>query len=125
MQIAHVSDLHIGLDAASASAARELVAKLLEEDIDLVLLTGDVTHRGRQGELDRYREIFAPLEGRTIVVPGNHDRLGDDLGNALMPGFRVQAQLFGRFWIVRFNSTGPHLHPAGSTAPGRRAAPPA
>ena len=108
MRVAHLSDLHLGLDARSDTAARELVASLVAEDVDLVLLTGDVTHKGRRAELERYREIFAPLESRLVAVPGNHDRLGDDLGDALMPGFRVQAGQHGSLWVVRFNSTGPH-----------------
>lgn len=108
MQIAHLSDLHLGLGAANEAAAACLVDALLAEDVDLVVVSGDVTHRGRRAELRIFQRLFAPLLGRLVVVPGNHDRLGDDLGDLIMPGFRVQASLEASAWVVRFNSTGPH-----------------
>lgn len=75
-----------------------------------MLLTGDVTHRGRRDELHLFQALFAPLlrSGRLLAVPGNHDRLGDDVGGALMDGPRVQAEQRGALWIVRLDSTGPH-----------------
>lgn len=78
--------------------------------IHRVILTGDVTHRGLRSELDSFRSIFAPLldEGRVVVVPGNHDRLGDDVAASLMPGPRVQAERHGGLFIVRFDSTASH-----------------
>ena len=108
MQIAHLSDLHLGLGAANEAAAVSLVDSLIDGRFDLVIVSGDVTHRGRRSELASFERLFAPVLDRLVVVPGNHDRLGDDLGDALMPGFRVQAGLRAGAWVVRFNSTGPH-----------------
>lgn len=108
MQIAHLSDLHLGLSAANDAAAADLVEALLDDGVDLAVVSGDVTHRGRRAELETFHRLFRPLADRLVVVPGNHDRLGDDLGDALMPGFRVQAALRAGAWVVRFNSTGPH-----------------
>jgi Icc protein len=45
---------------------------------------------------------------RVLVVPGNHDRLGEDVGSALMPGPRVQAELRPGLLVVRLDSTAPH-----------------
>lgn len=106
---AHVSDLHIGTSPAADRAAGRLCDALLAQ-AGPVLLTGDVTHRGRREELARFRAIFEPLlrTGRLLAVPGNHDRLGDDLHQELMPGARVQAAAAGGLWIVRLDSTGPH-----------------
>ena len=74
------------------------------------MVTGDVTHRGLRSELDLFRSAFAPLfdQGRMLVVPGNHDRLGDDVAESLMSGTRVQAEEHGGLFVVRFDSTGPH-----------------
>ncbi|HUJ25249.1 MAG TPA: metallophosphoesterase [Myxococcales bacterium] len=107
---AHVSDLHIGSSPSADRAAGQLCETLLREHAGPVLITGDVTHRGRREELERFREIFAPLQctGRLVVVPGNHDRLGDDLRDDFMCGPRVQAERFGALFIVRLDSTGPH-----------------
>lgn len=107
---AHVSDLHIGLSPAADRAAARLCRTLLHGPADPVLLTGDVTHRGERRDLERFREIFGPLlrSGRLLAVPGNHDRLGDDLREELMQGPRVQAEQRGGLFIVRLDSTGPH-----------------
>jgi 3',5'-cyclic AMP phosphodiesterase CpdA len=105
---AHISDLHIGRDARTDEAAARVCRALLEEGIDDVLVTGDVTHRGRGEELFAFRRIFAPLQDRMVVVPGNHDRLGDDVAAALMPGPRVQAEFLPGLLVVRLDSTAPH-----------------
>jgi len=106
----HVSDLHIGLGAATERAAERLCASLVHDHPGSVLLTGDVTHHGRRSELLPFQEIFDPLlrTGRLISVPGNHDRLGDDLRDDFMEGARVQVVHSGGLWIVRLDSTGPH-----------------
>lgn len=105
--VAHLSDLHIGRGAANDGAARRLVAALLAADVGKVLVSGDVTHRGRLEELAGFRRIFAPIQERLVVVPGNHDRLGDDAGAWLMAG-RVQVDVSPGLFVVRLDSTAPH-----------------
>lgn len=108
--LAHVSDLHLGRDDATDNAARRLVEALLAARVDDVLVTGDVTHRGRREELLRFERIFAPLldQGCVSVVPGNHDRLGDDAGRGLMRGGRVAISSRPGLHVVRLDSTAPH-----------------
>jgi 3',5'-cyclic AMP phosphodiesterase CpdA len=105
---AHISDLHLGHSEGVTAAAERLCRKLVREGPELVLLTGDVTHRGLRRELELFRDIFAPLlrAGRILSVPGNHDRLGDDVGSALMDG-RVRGERRGGLYVVRADSTGP------------------
>src|SRR5439155_16723586 len=97
-RIAHLSDLHVG--TASDEDLERLVRALLRSDVDRVAITGDLTHRGRSAELERFRRFFAPIleERRAVVVPGNHDRLGDDLEDDLMPGDRVQVSAARGLW---------------------------
>jgi 3',5'-cyclic-AMP phosphodiesterase len=108
-RIAHLSDLHVGLHRDAA--IENLCAAVAESRCDVTLLTGDITHRGKRDEFERFRRAFAPLleNGSVAVVPGNHDRLSDDVGAQLMPGARVQAYLMhGTAWLVRIDSTAPH-----------------
>ena len=107
---AHLSDLHLGAGPGIAHAARRLCSALLAVRVQRVIVTGDVTHRGLRSELELFRSAFAPLfdEGRMLVVPGNHDRLGDDAAESLMSGARVQAEEHGGLFVVRFDSTAPH-----------------
>jgi 3',5'-cyclic AMP phosphodiesterase CpdA len=108
--LAHLSDLHIGRGPAFDAAAEALCGALLAEGIDHVLVSGDVTNRGKHAELERFQTIFRPLltHGRVLVVPGNHDRLGEDAGGALMVGPRVQTASRGGLYLVMVDSTGPH-----------------
>ena len=105
-RLAHVSDLHIG--AGADGAVEQLVEALVRCGAHRIALTGDVTHRGRRSELDRFRTLFRPVEDRLACVPGNHDRLGDDLEQQLMSGCRVQAVDDPGVRLVLFNSTGRH-----------------
>ena len=104
---AHVSDLHVGRDAATDRAALLVREALLGAAVDEVLLTGDVTHRGRRAELAAFERIFAPLRDRLLVVPGNHDRLGDDVAGRFMQA-RVEVERRPGLHVVRADSTAPH-----------------
>jgi 3',5'-cyclic-AMP phosphodiesterase len=108
--LAHLSDLHIGRNRRSDERARLLCELVVNADIDHVVVTGDLTHRGRRDELTRFEELFAPLRasGRLTVIPGNHDRLTDDVGANLMSGARVEIHTQPGLFLVRFDSTGPH-----------------
>jgi len=105
--LAHLSDLHVGRSAANDAATRRLVASLVAADVDRVLVSGDVTHRGRLQELSDFRRLFAPIRERLVVVPGNHDRLGEDAAARLMAG-RVQVDASPGLFVVRLDSTAPH-----------------
>lgn len=106
----HISDVHVGRSLETNASARRLCDSLVEAGIELVIATGDLTHRGTRRELAEFRRIFAPLldGGRMILIPGNHDCLGDDVSGAFMPGRRVQAEVHPGVYVVRVNSTAPH-----------------
>ena len=106
--LAHLSDLHLG----RSPAHDEEVARAVEAAaaVDHVVVSGDVTDRGRAEEHARFERLFAPLAaaGRLTVVPGNHDRLGDDMGPRLRRGARVQTETRAGLFVVRVDSTGSH-----------------
>lgn len=108
--IAHVSDLHIGRDAATEQAVEQLAGALSTSGADAVLVSGDVTHRGSLDELARFEALFRPLleSGRMVVVPGNHDRLGDDAASTIMARQRVDTWSRPGLHVVRIDSTAPH-----------------
>ena len=106
--LAHLSDLHLGRSLAHDAGVARAVEAL--DGIDHVVVSGDVTDRGRAHEHARFEQLFAPLAaaGRLTVVPGNHDRLGDDVGPRLRRGARVQTEMRAGLFIVRVDSTGAH-----------------
>ena len=105
--IAHISDLHLGRDRRTDAGTARMVSALVEADVDVVLVTGDVTDRGRRSELATFERLFAPLRRRVVLVPGNHDRLGDDAGRELMGGARVRVEARPGLHLVRLDSTAP------------------
>jgi Icc protein len=108
-RLAHVSDLHIGRAGANL-AAEEICGALLDAGVDHVVVTGDVTHKGRRREWQAFLSAFEPLleQNRVTVIPGNHDRAGDDVASTIMPGSRVQAMERDGLYVVRLDSTAPH-----------------
>jgi 3',5'-cyclic AMP phosphodiesterase CpdA len=105
--LAHLSDLHLGRSAGDAWALRAMVAAVQQAGVDHVVVTGDVTEHGRLDELATFRRLTAPIEDRLTVVPGNHDRLGEDAGRLLMRG-RVAVDRRPGLHLVRLDSTAPH-----------------
>lgn len=68
----HISDLHVRRRRAPEieAALTELVA---EVEPELVIATGDLSHRGRRDELARAKALLDALGPPTLAVPGNHD----------------------------------------------------
>lgn len=70
-RIVHLSDLHFGFHRA------ELVAPLLDRvngaRADLVVVTGDLTHRARPAQFRVARDFLARIEAPVMTVAGNHD----------------------------------------------------
>ena len=106
----HVSDLHLGKSPEIERRAIAIRDAVLAAKADHVVVTGDLTHRGRATELATFWRIFAPLMAadRLTVIPGNHDRLGDDVADAIQGGPRVAITRARGLHLVRFDSTGPH-----------------
>ena len=71
-RILHVSDLHVGAraDAAVEGELEELVERTSPE---LVVASGDLTHRGRREQHERAAGYLKRLGVAVLAVPGNHD----------------------------------------------------
>ena len=71
-RVLHLSDLHYG---AGEDAAIERGAPILIErfEPELVIASGDLSHRGREDQLARASRFLHALERPVLAVPGNHD----------------------------------------------------
>jgi Icc protein len=105
--LAHLSDLHLGRSEADAIGLRRAVTALVDADVDHVVVTGDITDGGQLEQLACFRRLTAPIADRLTVVPGNHDRIGEDAGRLLMRG-RVATETRDGLYLVRVDSTAPH-----------------
>lgn len=120
-RIVHVSDLHTGT-RGDAAVERALAVLVERERPDLVVASGDLTHRGRRAQHDRAHAFLTSLGAPVLAVPGNHDI-------PLLPPARVASpwREFERLWgttepelagggvhVVGLNSVRPWRHQGGA-----------
>ena len=71
-RILHLSDLHTG--TREESRVEAALARLVEQvQPELVVASGDLTHRGRRDEHERAHRFLSELGPPVLAVPGNHD----------------------------------------------------
>jgi 3',5'-cyclic AMP phosphodiesterase CpdA len=70
--ILHVSDLHTGTreDPEIEAALRSLLGRV---DAELIVASGDLTHRGRRDQHERAHRFLTSFGLPVLTVPGNHD----------------------------------------------------
>lgn len=70
---AFVTDTHVGTATGEEDLRRTVTDINQQNDIDFVLVTGDITEMGTNEELKLAKEILANLNKPYYVIPGNHD----------------------------------------------------
>jgi 3',5'-cyclic AMP phosphodiesterase CpdA len=123
-RILHVSDLHFGRNDKPESI--EALARLIEDvRPELVVASGDLTHRGLRAQHERAAEFLRSLGLPLLTVPGNHD-----LPYTFPKRFTAPWQEFQRQWpetepvyrsdalmVVGLNSVRPWRHQSGRLRP--------
>lgn len=71
MRLLHLSDLHFG--AVTADLPARLTEAVIQAAPELVVVSGDLTQRGRAKEFSEARAFLDSLPFPQVVVPGNHD----------------------------------------------------
>jgi 3',5'-cyclic AMP phosphodiesterase CpdA len=120
-RLLHVSDLHIGTreDPAVERALRALVEQVEPE---LVVASGDLTHRSRRGQHEEAARFLRSFGTPVLAVPGNHD-----IPLAFPSRFTRTFAEFERQWetteptysspalhVVGLNSSRPYRHQGGA-----------
>jgi 3',5'-cyclic AMP phosphodiesterase CpdA len=71
-RILHLSDLHFG--ARDDPVLEGALGRLVERaEPELVIASGDLTHRGRRDQHERAAAFLRRLDLPVVAVPGNHD----------------------------------------------------
>jgi 3',5'-cyclic AMP phosphodiesterase CpdA len=116
-KLIHVSDLHVGArdDQSIEAPLRGLVGRLSPE---LIVVTGDLTHRGRAEQHDRAAAFLRGLGAASVLaVPGNHD-----IPHAIPARFTRPWSEFEARWETTepvFHSAGLHVVGLNSARPWR------
>ncbi len=72
MRLAHLSDLHLGRPA-SPERVFALKEHLVANRPQLLVITGDITDRGRVSQFRRARDFLDEIGSPFIIVPGNRE----------------------------------------------------
>jgi 3',5'-cyclic AMP phosphodiesterase CpdA len=119
-RVLHLSDLHVG-SRAELRIEPSLVDLIETVDPELIVASGDLTHRGRAQQHDRAAEFLQGLGRPIFAVPGNHD-----IPYTPIARFTRTFEQFERHWetteptyssermhVVGLNSVRPWLHQSG------------
>ena len=119
-RLLHLSDLHVGT-VEEPEVERALGTLIERVDPELVVASGDLTHRGRPVQHDRAAAFLKRLGRPLLVVPGNHD-----IPWAFPARFTRPFREFERHWetsepvhraddlfVVGLNSVRPWRHQSG------------
>jgi len=71
-RVLHVSDLHVG-SREEAEVERGLAELIEQVAPELVIASGDLTHRGRRDQHERVAAFLRGLPAPVLAIPGNHD----------------------------------------------------
>ena len=71
-RIAHLSDVHFGR-IGNPSIVGALVDEVNGSNVDLVVVSGDLTQRARTAQFQAARQMLKAFAPPLVVVPGNHD----------------------------------------------------
>jgi 3',5'-cyclic AMP phosphodiesterase CpdA len=72
VRLLHISDLHAG-SAEETRVERGLEPLIDRVEPELIVVTGDLAHRGRRLEHERAAGFLRALGRPLLVIPGNHD----------------------------------------------------
>jgi len=122
-RLLHLSDLHVGT-VEEPEVERALGTLIERVDPELVVASGDLTHRGRPVQHDRAAAFLKRLGRPLLVVPGNHD-----IPWAFPARFTRPFREFERHWetsepvhraddlfVVGLNSVRPWRHQSGGVS---------
>lgn len=119
--VLHLSDTHFGTERPVVAEA--VVTLAAQQRPDLVVLSGDITQRGRPAQFRAAKDFVGRLGAPVLAIPGNHDIALFDLWARLTRPYAGYADAFGpdlepvaatpEWLIVGVNTTRARRHKHG------------
>lgn len=85
-RVAHIADVHFGATTPAIVQALEAALGVLAPDV--IVVSGDLTQRGRWSEFREAAAFLGRLPGSVVAVPGNHDVPREHLGSRFLHPLR-------------------------------------
>jgi 3',5'-cyclic AMP phosphodiesterase CpdA len=119
-RLLHLSDLHVG-SREEEQLESGLTALIEQVDPELIVASGDLTHRGRASQHDRAADFLQSLGPPVLAVPGNHDIPYTPLArftrtfDQFEQRWQTTEPVYGsdRLQVVGLNSVRPWRHQSG------------
>jgi outer membrane protein assembly factor BamB/predicted phosphodiesterase len=85
LRFAWLSDTHVGSETGAGDLAAAVGELNARQDLDFVILSGDITEMGSNLELRTARTILDSLRLPLYIIPGNHDTKWSESGLTAYP----------------------------------------
>jgi outer membrane protein assembly factor BamB/predicted phosphodiesterase len=85
LHFAWLSDTHVGSETGALDLAAAVAELNARQDLDFVILSGDITEMGSTLELRTARSILDSLRHPLHIIPGNHDTKWSESGLTAYP----------------------------------------
>lgn len=119
-----ISDTHFGTEQTPVVEA--LVALALQQQPDVVVLSGDITQRAQAAQFRQARSFVDRLKAPVVAIPGNHDIPLMDIAARLLRPYARYARAFGNdlepvfscsdMLVVCVNTTRAYRHQHGDVS---------
>ncbi len=128
-RILHLSDLHFGLHRPEL--VDPLVQAVNDCAADLIVVTGDLAHRGRQSQFRQARAFLDRMNAPWLAMPGNHDLPVSPFRRLFRPLQRYRTFIatdaepdrrVGRVRVIALDSADPFSWQRGRLSPGKAGA---
>ncbi|NYT52097.1 MAG: metallophosphoesterase [Candidatus Vesicomyosocius endoextente] len=102
-----ISDCHIGDNEYSIGVnthinLKKIISRISHINIDILLITGDLTHNGSITSYKTLQQILYPIQTKLLIIPGNHDNK-NNLSTTFSKNLFSQFTL-GKWGIININS---------------------
>jgi len=69
----HIDDDKLVMGVDSQANLGAIVNMISDQNYDVLLISGDLSHNGTLESYQKLRKILNPIETKIYVLPGNHD----------------------------------------------------
>ena len=111
IQFAQLTDLHVSPGSESERDLKAVVKDINSQELDFVVVTGDLTNTGSNRELLNVKKILDEIEVPCYVLPGNHETNWSESAGLMFNELWGNDRFIfskGDFLFVGFN-TGPYM----------------